>query len=221
MRIYPFQNYQENGLSKFSRDSIFINLSVEDAYTLYAFCKGILDKKITEGELSIKSFNGSVMLVQRVQVEGVYETLITASETDHSVKFLFATREFKKKENGNEVTERIDSQLGAFVKTIEGYLTGINSERHLNKFTDDYVASLPQAERGQQGFGSGYNPNNNNQWKQSYQQSSSRGQSQGWNGNRGRQNNGGGWNNGNNNYRRNNQNGQYNGQQQQGGWGRN
>ena len=37
------------------------------------------------------------------------------------------------------ITKYLDSGLGAFVKTIEGYLTGINADRHLNKLTDDFI----------------------------------------------------------------------------------
>jgi hypothetical protein len=44
-------------------------------------------------------------------------------------------------ENGQMVTKVIQSGLGAFAKTLEGYLTGIGIDYHLNKMLDNLEIS--------------------------------------------------------------------------------
>ena len=58
---------------------------------------------------------------------------------------LFAVRyTFNENENtgiGQVITndEIIEAGLGVFLKTVEGYLTGINADRHLDKLTEDFA----------------------------------------------------------------------------------
>ena len=66
----------------------------------------------------------------------------------------------------------IQSELGAFAKTIEGYLTGVGADRHLSKMPDvsgesqdeNQQASYPTRNNGgyQQGNYSGHQQRNSN-----------------------------------------------------------
>ena len=69
------------------------------------------------------------------------------------------------------------------MKTVEGYLTGINADRHLDKLTEDY-AKLKEGQSGQQG-----GPQRGNFPQNNYQRNN--------------------WNGGNNNYRKNNNGGNF------------
>jgi hypothetical protein len=57
------------------------------------------------------------------------------------------------------VTKVIQSGLGAFVKTVEGYLTGIGTDLHLSKLLDglensqDENQQVPNTTTGNNGYG--------------------------------------------------------------------
>jgi hypothetical protein len=70
------------------------------------------------------------------------ETVLTLNKANNTIPFKFATQQIQVKENGQFVTKYIESQLGAFGKILDGYLSGINADRHLDKLTDDYVKSI-------------------------------------------------------------------------------
>ena len=69
----------------------------------------------------------------------MYDTIFSITKAGNTVPFKFSVTPYQVKENGTMITKYLDSGLGAFVKTIEGYLTGINADRHLNKLTDDFI----------------------------------------------------------------------------------
>jgi hypothetical protein len=94
------------------------------------------------------------------------ETVLTLNKGNASIPFKFSTQQVQVKENGQYVTKQIESQLGAFGKILEGYLTGINADRHLDKLTDDYVKAInssnqQQDNNQQQQFQPNNNYNNN------------------------------------------------------------
>jgi len=52
--------------------------------------------------------------------------------------FLFPTHQYQVKENGQTVTKVIQSGLGVFAKTLDGYLTGIGADNHLSKLPENF-----------------------------------------------------------------------------------
>lgn len=119
------------------------------------------------------------------------DTWITINKNNETIPFKFESVSVTKEVDGVSTTEIIETGLGAFMKTVEGYLVSINADRHYDKLTEEF-AKLQESSKGQGGFqtGSGYNRNNYNR-----------------NNNRG--------NYGRNNYNRNNYNNNQGGQQNQ------
>lgn len=110
---------------------------------------------------------------------------LTLSKGKESTTFQFRSDVIKARneQTGQMVDVQIQTQLYNFVHILDAFISGINSDRHLDKYTDDYAATK----------------DGNNQ-QQQYQRNNNRG-----NWNRGNGNNGGNrnWNNnggGNRNY---------------------
>lgn len=156
-QLYPCIGKDPGGKFKYDTRGQQTTVNFEGAFALYKTSKDIIEGKVQEVSVAIPCF-GATLTLARNNVNGVFETTFTLSKNNTDTSFKFQTTQQQVKENGNVVTKTIESGLGAFMKTIEGYLTGINADRHLNKLTEDY-AKL-QESNGTQSGGS-YKPNNN------------------------------------------------------------
>lgn len=117
---------------------------------------------------------------------------LTISKNNEVYSFTFESMNVKvKNDTTGQMTDlQIQTQLITFKRILESYVDGINSDRHLDKLTDDYVKANGDNQRPQQGQQQYQNQRNN------------------W----GRNNNNGGnrrWNNNRNNYGGGNNNGGY------------
>jgi hypothetical protein len=75
-------------------------------------------------------------------------------KNNQSISYKFMARPIQVKENGHIVTKIIQSDLVAFVETIEGYLVDIGTELHLNKLQDDDEnPQVTTATTGDNGYG--------------------------------------------------------------------
>ena len=83
---------------------------------------------------------------------------LTISKNNQSFSYKFAYRTYQVKEDGQVITKVMQSELGAFAKTIEGYLIGTGADRHLAKMPDGYENSQDE---NQQSFNAA---GNNSQW---------------------------------------------------------
>ena len=102
------------------------------------------------------------------------------------------------KENGSVISKTIESGVGAFMMTVEGYLTGVNADRHLDKMTEEY-SQLNGGTNGQQNQNQQNNqPQQNNQQRQFRPNNYNNNKRNGYNNNNhynNNRNNGGNWNN--------------------------
>lgn len=191
-----------NGIRSQYDYSAMISTTVDfdNAFALYQCSKEILEGKLDEVILRIPRTNGTELVLDRHKNGNQYETVFSISKNGNTIPFIFATTTVDAVENGKHITKTIDSGLGAFNKTIEGYLTGINADRHLNKLTEDYARSkeagdtISNGPNGQKQFT--YNPNNNRS-NGGYRNNNNRYNNNGggyrrYNNNQ--NNNGGGWN---------------------------
>ena len=118
-------------------------VSQDSAFALYKFGTDIIQEKISEGSIQITGNNSIITLERKFSVSG-FETTISLSKNGQTIVFKFATNTVSVKDNGVFKQTQIESGLGSFIKMLEGYLSGINADRHLNKLTDDYVKSLEE-----------------------------------------------------------------------------
>lgn len=191
--LYPFISKDQVGRSNYDmKNGIQTTVNFEGAFALADAAKGIIDGKIAEMSQPIPCLAGaSIMLERKANPAGIMNTTFSITKNNVTIPFVFQTMERQVKENGQVVTKTIESGLGAFMKTIEGYLVGINADRHLDKLTDDF-AKLQQGQQGSQQQQGGYNNYRNNNYRKPYNNNGG-GYKKPYNG--GYQNNQGGWNN--------------------------
>lgn len=149
-RFYPFLNKDNVGKSSYDmKKGQSTTVNFEGAFALYQASKDIIENKIQEINLTLSCpFSASLIFTRKMNQQGKYETHFSINKNGATIDFVFDTTTTQVTVNGKQELKVIESGLGAFMKTIEGYLTGINAERHLNKLTDDYVKNIEQ--QGQQ-----------------------------------------------------------------------
>lgn len=173
-KLYPFMKKDNIGKSVYDmKNGQNTTVNFDGAYALYKTSNDIIDGNIHEVNLSIPCAAGATLTLERkLSQTGEMETILSLSKNNVIIPFKFKTINQQVKENGMIVTKVIESGLGVFMKTIEGYLTGINSDRHLDKFTDDYVKSKQSNQTNGQQYQNnynGYNNQGNNGYKKQYQ----------------------------------------------------
>ncbi len=190
-QFYPFTGRDQNGKSNYDmKHGETTTINFEGAFALWFEANSIINGTTTEVDLPIPCGSGaSLKLERKLNSNGQYETILSITKNNRKIDFKFNVIQKQVKENNQIVTKTIESGLGALVKTIDGYLTGINADRHLDKLTDDYVKSLDQNKNNQNGnFNNynkksynggfknqnhGYNNRSNQNWNQNQQNMSS------------------------------------------------
>lgn len=200
-QFYPFLSKDQNGRVTYDlKHGQMTTVNYEGAYALYKLSQDITDGKVQEASLSIPCAGNAYLILERkLSNNGEYETFFTLNKNNVSIPFRFATTKLQVKNNGQIQTITIESGLGVFLEVINGYLTGINADRHLDKLTEDYVNSKNEASAQQNPDGNTYNGNNQNNYRRNNNNGNYN--NRGGNGNYGnnrRYNNGG-----NNNYNQN------------------
>ena len=140
--LYPFTGKDENGRSNFDKTGVATTISYEGAAALSQVCDRILNGNYQEVSLSIPCFNASMILERKPGASGQLETVMIITKNNITVTFPFATMPVQIKDNGVPQTKMIETTLAAFKATLDGYLNGINADRHLDKLTEDYVKTL-------------------------------------------------------------------------------
>lgn len=148
----PFQQRDQNGRNVYDlKNNQLTTVNFEGAYALYQCCQQIIDKKIQECHLEIPcSGNATLFLDRKPGQNGQMETTFSISKNNVMIPFRFQTITQQVTINGQIMTEVIETGLGVFMKTIEGYLTGINADRHLDKLTDEFAKTQGGFPQGQQ-----------------------------------------------------------------------
>lgn len=215
--FYPLLSKDSNGISKYDlKNGQQTTVNYAGAYAIYKIASDIIDGKITECDLTVPCLAGELKLKRELGIDGKYQTVFSITKNNVTIPFKFKVIEVNTKVNGQPVVTYIEHDLGAFQKTIEGYLTGINADRHLDKLTEEYAAlqqgqnvtqnNNQQGNNNQQNYGNNNYGNSNNNYRNN-------GYKKQYNGNNG--------NNGNNGYNKkqynNTNNGYNNNGYQQGG----
>ena len=188
--FYPFISKDNTGRSTYDmKNGVATTVNYEGAYALYHVAKNIINGELNECDLPIPCAAGATLNLRRQMSQlGTMETVFSITKNNVTIPFKFQTITMNVKENGQPTVKIIESGLGSFMKIVDGYLNGINADRHLDKLTDEYVKALQDNQTQQQ---SGQQPQQN------------------WNSNKAPTNNGGNnyrggnYNNGgNNNYKK-------------------
>jgi len=195
INIYPFTGRDNNGRSIYDKNNyIATTVNFESAFALYQASNDVIEGKVKELDITIPCTSGANILFQcKTNQNNQPEVIMTVMKNNVNIPFKFAVLNQTIKNNNGQIEHTVSHiGLGAFMKTVEGYLNGINANRHLDKLTDDYVKLI-----------NGSQSNDNNQSNNNQQNNRN-------NNYRGNYNNNGGYKKGyNNNYKRqyNNNNG--------------
>ena len=142
-QLYPFTNKDNNGRSNYDmNNSLSTTVPYDSAFALYDACNSIIDGKTQELNLTIPCFNAELTLSRKKNQNGDYETILSISKNDMTIPFRFHTMTMDVVENGQHREKVIEVGLGNFMKTLDGYLSGVNADRHLDKLTEDYIKSM-------------------------------------------------------------------------------
>lgn len=139
-QLYPFLEKGVDGRSKYDmKNGQQTTVSYEGAFALYQASKNIIEGKVNEISVNIECVEANIKLERKLAPSGKMETVLSLTKNNMTIPFKFKTMDIQIKEQGQIVTKQLEVQLGAFMKTIEGYLNGINASRHLDKLTADFV----------------------------------------------------------------------------------
>ena len=176
-KLYPYTGRDNSGRSSYDmKNGLSTTVNFEGAYILAQVSNDIIAGKIIETDVNIPCASGaSIVLSSKVAPNGYPEVLFSINKNNTTVTFKFPVYIHTiKKPNGATETECIQSGLGAFKETVQGYLNGINADRHLDKFTEDYVKSLEGSQQQnnynnqQNNNYNNFNNGNNNGYKKQY-----------------------------------------------------
>lgn len=181
-QLYPFTGKDQNNRDQYdTRNGQLTTVNYEGAYALYQAAKDIIDGKVKETNLAVPCNGASLILERKLGMNGQMETIFTITKNNVSIPFKFQTIQQQVKDSGVINSSVIECGLGAFMKTLEGYLTGINAERHLNKLTDDYAKNHQQNNPQQPNNGNNNNYRNNNYRKSNNNYNNNRRPNNNWN----------------------------------------
>ncbi len=164
--LYPFTGKNQQGRSTYDmKNGQQTTVNYEGAYALYQAAKDIIDGKVQQTSLAVPCNGASLTLERKLGMNGQMETVFSISKNNVTIPFKFNTIQQQVNMNGQVQTNIIEIGLGAFLKTIDGYLTGINADRHLNKLTEDYAKLQEQNGQNQSQNQSQNNGGGNNNYR--------------------------------------------------------
>lgn len=159
LRFCPFMNKDQNGRNNYDMNNAQVTtISYELVYALYSACKDVIEKNPNSLLLNIPC-NGANLVFDHKSSPNSCDTVLSINKNNTTIPFKFGIISENITVDGQSQTKIIPAELGSFMLLLEGFLTGINSERHLNKLTDDYIKSQQ---------GGNQNNNQNNGYKNNY-----------------------------------------------------
>lgn len=167
LKFYPFQSRDNTGRSHYDMNNGQVTtINYDLTYALYSACKEILEGKADNLLLTLPC-NGATLTLDHKSTPNSIDTILSINKNNITIPFKFDTISEQITVNGNQQTKIIPAGLGAFKMTLEGFLTGINSDRHLDKLTEDYVKLQQNNNQGNNNYNNKSNYNKGN-YKKNY-----------------------------------------------------
>jgi hypothetical protein len=143
LRFYRYMG-KNNGSDYYDLpNGITTTLNYENASYLHQVATFILTDTYNEEEIRavIQCNKADLILECRPDQDNQRTAYLTIEKNNQSISFKFKTHSVQIKEHGHIFTKVVQSGLGAFAKTLEGYLTGIGADLHLGKLPDNFENS--------------------------------------------------------------------------------
>lgn len=201
IKMQPFKGKDQLGRNSFdSSKAIITTIDFDSAYLLWSTIKDIEDGKDITGTIPIPCGPDATLEFERKPgPNGFMESFLNISKNNITISFKFRTIIANVNVNGQPMQKVIEVGLGSFSKTINGYLEGINADRHLDKLTDDYIRTQQPQNQNNGGGNNNYqkpynNGNNNGGYRNNSYRRNYNNNNRNYNNNQGGNNN---WNNNN------------------------
>jgi hypothetical protein len=132
------------------KNGLTTTVNYEGAFYLYQTGMSILNDINSEKEIRgvLPCYKATLIFEYKREQDNQMAVYLTIEKNNQSILFKFMTHPVQVMENGQMVTKVIQSGLGAFVKTVEGYLTGIGADLHLSKLPDNFENSQDENQQG-------------------------------------------------------------------------
>jgi hypothetical protein len=144
LRFYRYSGKDNIGLAQYDlKNGMTTTVNYEAASYLYQAAMFILKDINPEKEIrAVLPCNKAALIFEYKSDQGnQMAAYLTIDKNNQSISFKFKTHQAQVKENGQTVTKVVQSGLGAFAMTVEGYLIGIGADIHLSKFPDIFENS--------------------------------------------------------------------------------
>ena len=163
----PFAGKDQNGSNRFdNQKALTTTVNWEGAFALWKACYEIIFNSADTLNVTIPCNQASLILEKKAPGE----VFVTISKNNETIPFKFSSLSSTKTKDGQQIVEIIETGLGAFMKTINGYLEGVNSARHLDKLTEEFAKLKENAGQQQPWKNKNFNNNRNNNWRNNNQQ---------------------------------------------------
>jgi len=152
-----------------TKNALMTSANYDTASALYQLAMSIIYDINPEQEIkAVLPCNNNTNLIFEFKPDqnNQMTAYLTIEKNNQTITFKFQTHSYKIKKDGQIVTIVIQSGLGVFAKTIDGYLTGVGADRHLNKMPD--VSDEFQGENQQSPYSTGNGSGNQNANYSSY-----------------------------------------------------
>lgn len=139
LNFVPYLGKDNVGRSQYSKTQ-FLSTTVnyEGAAALYLAAMPILDGKESQMELVLPCSNNVTLILEyKPDQDNQMGTYLLINKNNKTILLRFGTMQCRVKENGQMVTKVIQSGVGAFVKILDAYLSGIGADLHLSKLTEE------------------------------------------------------------------------------------
>lgn len=139
LNFVPYLGKDNMGRSQYSKTE-FLSTTVhyEGAAALYMTAMPILNGNESQVELVLPCSNQATLIFEyKLNQNNQMGAYLLINKNNETIPFRFGTMQYRVKENGQVITKVIQSGLGAFAETLDGYLTGIGADLHLNKLSEE------------------------------------------------------------------------------------
>ena len=178
LRFYQWTGKNNIGFSIYDlKNGMTTTINPDGASYLYLNAMSIIKDINPEKEVTaVLNCNKAALVFEyKRDQDNQMVAYLTIDKNNRAITFRFSTHTCQVKIDGQKVTKIIQSGLGAFAKTLDGYLTGIGADIHLSKLPENYQNSPDDNQQGfnttensNDGYQQGFNSMGNNQ--QGYQQ---------------------------------------------------
>ncbi len=133
-------------------------LNYENASLLFQVAMSILSGANAENEVrvTLQCNNAELVFDYKHKEDGTMAAFLTINKNNQSILFEFITDTFQVKKNGQKTTLFLQTGLNVLAEVLHGYLSGIGTDRHLNKLSDYYATSKCANQNYSTGNNSGY-----------------------------------------------------------------